>query len=81
MKDYSIELHQNLCNVINENPLPISIKYFILKDIFFEAENAYNQYLKALENQEYQDTEIEEEKEEVLTETVEVPVDIEKEEE
>ena len=51
MQDYSVELYNKICEVTNENPLPISIKYFIIKDIFKEVELNYQQYLIMLENE------------------------------
>lgn len=43
-QDYAIKLCNDLCDVVNSNPLPISIKYFIIKDMFNEVQMAYNQY-------------------------------------
>ena len=43
-QDYVIKLCNDLCNVINNNPMPISIKYYIIKDIFNEVQMAFNQY-------------------------------------
>lgn len=51
MEDYSIKLIQDLTKIINENPLPISIKYYIIKDLFNEIQNLYNQYLVLYQNQ------------------------------
>lgn len=43
-QDYAIKLCNDLCDVVNSNPLPISIKYFIIKDMFNEVQMAYTQY-------------------------------------
>lgn len=43
-QDYAIKLCNDLCDVINNNPLPISIKYYIIKDIFNEVQIAFNGY-------------------------------------
>ena len=43
-QDYAIKLCNDLCDVVNSNPMPISIKYFIIKDMFNEVQMAYNQY-------------------------------------
>lgn len=43
-QDYTIKLCNDLCDVINNNPLPISIKYYIIKDIFNEVQVAFNGY-------------------------------------
>lgn len=43
-QDYAIKLCNDLCDVINNNPLPISIKYYIIKDIFNEVQAAFNGY-------------------------------------
>lgn len=43
-QDYVIKLCNDLCDVINNNPLPISIKYYIIKDIFNEVQVAFNGY-------------------------------------
>lgn len=44
-QDYILILVQDIVKAMNENPLPISAKYFVLKDIFNQTENAYNEYL------------------------------------
>ena len=73
MQDYSVELYNKICEVTNENPLPISIKYFIIKDIFKEVELNYQQYLIMLEN-ENQNKEKEQEGE--MYKTIDIPVNI-----
>lgn len=45
-KDYVLILMQDVIKSINENPLPISVKYFVLKDIFSQTEDAYNNYVQ-----------------------------------
>lgn len=49
-QDYAIKLCNDLCDVINNNPMPISIKYFIIKDMFNEVQMAYNQYCASITN-------------------------------
>lgn len=49
-QDYVIKLCNDLCNVINNNPMPISIKYYIIKDIFNEVQMAFNQYREEVTN-------------------------------
>lgn len=73
MQDYSVELYNKICEVTNENPLPISIKYFIIKDIFKEIELNYQQYLIMLEN-EIQNKEVEQEGE--VSKTIDIPINI-----
>ncbi len=70
MQDCSIELYNKICEVINENSLPISIKYFIVKDIFKEVELGYQQYLVILQNNQNR----EKEQEGQISKTVEVPL-------
>lgn len=45
-KDYVLVLMQDVFKAVNENPLPISVKYFVLKDIFNQTEAAYQEYIK-----------------------------------
>jgi hypothetical protein len=63
--------------VVNENPLPISIKYFIIKDIFNETEQAYNTYLADLNAQIQQKKEQQPELSEEISETKTVTIPIE----
>lgn len=49
-QDYAIKLCNDLCDVINNNPMPISIKYYIIKDIFNEVQMAFNQYREGVTN-------------------------------
>ena len=49
-QDYVIKLCNDLCDVINNNPMPISIKYYIIKDIFNEVQMAFNQYREEVTN-------------------------------
>lgn len=49
-QDYVIKLCNDLCDVINNNPMPISIKYYIIKDIFNEVQMAFNQYCEEVTN-------------------------------
>lgn len=47
-KDYCVELIQNLYKIVNENPLPISVKYYIIKDLYNEVTSLYEQYITSL---------------------------------
>lgn len=49
MEDYAIKLCNDLCEVVNNNPMPISMKYFIIKDFFNEAQNVYNKYSQQIQ--------------------------------
>lgn len=69
-QDYAIKLYNDLCDVINNNPLPISIKYYIIKDIFNEVQVAFNGYRTEI-------TKIMQEEEQEKKETKEVTVPIE----
>lgn len=69
-QDYAIKLCNDLCDVINNNPLPISIKYYIIKDIFNEVQVAFNGYRTEI-------TKIMQEEEQEKKETKEVTVPIE----
>lgn len=72
-QDYVVKLHKDLCNVLNESPMPISIKYFILKDLINEIQFLYDNYCKQLQQQQQLklSEEEEEQKENVLTNTKE----------
>lgn len=43
-QDYVVKLCNDLCDVINNNPMPISVKYYVIKDIFNEVQIAYDRY-------------------------------------
>lgn len=45
MKSYVQNLYQDLLNTINNNPLSVDIKFFIIKDIYRLVEEAYIGYL------------------------------------
>lgn len=45
-QDYVIKLCNDLCDVINANPMPISVKYFVIKDLFNEMQTIYNNYCR-----------------------------------
>lgn len=55
MEDYTIKLCNDLCDVINDSQLPISVKYYVIKDIFNEVQAAFNMYreevMKAMQEQ------------------------------
>lgn len=59
-QDYVVKLCNDLCDVINNNPMPISVKYYVIKDIFNEVQIAYNGYreevTKAMEEAEKKET-------------------------
>ena len=64
MKDEAIEFRKLVCNTINSNELPFSVKYFILKDIMDELKGVYTKYVDSLEiQQQYQQEETEKEEE------------------
>lgn len=67
-QDYVIKLCNDLCNVINNNPMPISIKYYIIKDIFNEVQMAFNQYREEVTN-------VMQEQEKKETKEVTIPVE------
>ena len=51
MKDAIIELNRALIAVINQSDLPMSAKYYVIKDVYYNAEKAYYEYLNLLEEQ------------------------------
>ena len=67
-QDYVMKLCNDLCNVINNNPMPISIKYYIIKDIFNEVQMAFNQYREEVTN-------VMQEQEKKETKEVTIPVE------
>ncbi len=73
-QDYVIKLYKDLCEVINNNPMPISMKYFVVKDFFNEVQMTYNEYFQHVESL----TNQEEEKSE--SKKIEVPVEYTEEE-
>lgn len=51
MKSILNDMRLNICNVINSYDLPIDIKYYIVKDVFNEVTNVYNNFLMAEEEE------------------------------
>ena len=76
MEDYTIKLYNDLCDVINGSQLPISVKYYVIKDIFNEVQVAFNMYREEV-TQAMQEQVSEETKE---TKEVTIPVEYTKEE-
>lgn len=76
MEDYTIKLCNDLCDVINGSQLPISVKYYVIKDIFNEVQTAFNMYREEV-TQAMQKQVSEETKE---TKEVTIPVEYTKEE-
>lgn len=62
-QDYAIKLCNDLCDVINNNPMPISIKYYIIKDIFNEVQMAFNGYRAEVTKAMQEEQEVKETKE------------------
>ena len=73
-QDYAIKLCNDLCDVINNNPLPISIKYYIIKDIFNEVQVAFNGYRTEMTKA------MQEEQEKKETKEITVPIEYTEEE-
>nr|DAI41740.1 MAG TPA: hypothetical protein [Caudoviricetes sp.] len=46
MKDPVLILRKDLCDIFNKSDLPISVKYYILKDIFEETKTLYTKYIE-----------------------------------
>lgn len=44
-RDYCYELAQNLYGLINSSPAALSVKYYVVKDVFNELTAGYNQFL------------------------------------
>ena len=64
MEDYTIKLSHDLCDVINNSQLPISVKYYVIKDIFNEVQIAFNNYqlevIKAMQTKISEEEKVEE---------------------
>lgn len=67
-QDYVIKLCDDLCEALNNNPMPISAKYFVVKDFFNSVQGVYDEYLM-------QQRQAREEKTESMK--VDVPIDAE----
>ena len=46
MKSLFNELEYQLCGVLNESPLPIDAKYYIVRNFFLNVEKAHQDYLR-----------------------------------
>lgn len=57
MKSYCNDLRLKLTEVINNSSLPIDIKYYIVKDVYLELTNVFEQYLLIPEEKENNDNE------------------------
>lgn len=76
MEDYTIKLCNDLCDVINGSQLPISVKYYVIKDIFNEVQAAFNMYREEVT----QAMKEESSEEKQVTQEVTVPVEYTEEE-
>lgn len=45
MFSYCNDLQEKIIQVINENPLPIDVKFFIIKDLYNTISNGYQSFL------------------------------------
>lgn len=73
MRSYLKELEEQLINDINQSPLTIDAKYYILKSIFQEVAGVYQQWIQVEEEQnieEKSDTTVEKTKNEDGTVTI-----------
>ena len=52
MTDPILLLKTQLCDVINQNELPIGVKYYIVKDIFDETKTVYSKYIEMQKQEE-----------------------------
>lgn len=52
MKSFFKELETKLYDVINDSPLPIDAKYYIVQSLYREISNAYTTYLNMPEQEE-----------------------------
>lgn len=51
MTDSIVELNRALITIINQSDLPMSAKYYVVKDIYHSTEEVYNEYLNLLKGQ------------------------------
>lgn len=72
-QDYIVKLSNDLCDVINSNPMPISVKYYVIKDIYNEVQMAYDAYREEI-------TRVMKEEETKKTQEVTIPVEYTEEE-
>lgn len=73
MYSYLMDLRRKICDLLNECPIDIDAKFFVLKDIYLEVERVLNDYLKAeAQQQESSEEEEIEEGEPPITEEVQI---------
>lgn len=65
------QLREGLCAVINAYDLPIDVKYYIVKDVFNEMQNLYNNYLMTPSEEEQKKEEEKNEKSKIRTMEIE----------
>lgn len=51
MTDAIVELNRALIAIINQSDLPMSAKYYVVKDIYHSTEKVYDEYLNLLKEQ------------------------------
>lgn len=73
MYSYLMDLRKKICDLLNECPIDIDAKFFVLKDIYLEVERVLNDYLATKpQEEEPQEEVVEEEGEPPITEDVQV---------
>lgn len=72
MYSYLMDLRKKICDLLNECPIDIDAKFFVLKDIYLEVERVLNDYLATKPQEEEPQEEMEEEGEPPITEDVQV---------
>ena len=72
MYSYLMDLRKKICDLLNECPIDIDAKFFVLKDIYLEVERVLNDYLATKPQEEELQEEMEEEGEPPITEDVQV---------
>lgn len=72
MYSYLMDLRKKICDLLNECPIDIDAKFFVLKDIYLEVERVLNDYLATKPQEEESQEEVEEEGEPPITEDVQV---------
>lgn len=74
MYSYLMDLRKKICDILNECPIDIDAKFFVLKDIYLEVEKVLDNYLKTEAQQEEAEEEEPEEEsgEPPITEEVQI---------
>lgn len=74
MYSYLMDLRKKICDILNECPIDIDAKFFVIKDIYLEVEKVLDNYLKteAQQSEESEDEEAVEEGEPPITEEVQI---------